>query len=72
MRYGQKKTFRVKLTEAQPEAAVAARERDADTAAPTGGVSYDKLGVRLEAVTAEFARANRLSEDRRGVRVDRS
>ena len=69
MRYGQKKTFRVKLIEAQPEAAVAARERNADTAATTVGVSYDKIGVRIEAVTAEFARANRLSEDRRGVRV---
>ena len=69
MRYGQKKTFRVKLIEAETEAAVASRERADDRATPSGGVSYDKIGVRLEAVTAEYARANRLSEDRRGVRV---
>ena len=69
MRYGQKKTFRVKLIEAEPETAVAARERDDDRTAPTGGVSYDKIGVRVENVTAEFARTNRISEANRGVRV---
>jgi serine protease Do len=69
MRYGQKKTFRIKLIEAQAETAVASRTREEDPTAPSGGVSYDKLGVRLEAVTPEFARTNRLTEDRRGVRV---
>jgi serine protease Do len=69
MRYGTKKTFRVKLTEAPTEAAVAAREGDDDNAAPAEGVSYDKIGVRLEGVTAEFARAAKLTDDHRGVRV---
>jgi serine protease Do len=69
MRFGSKKTFRVKLAEAPSETAVATRENDNDSAAPAGGVSYDKLGVRLEAVTPEFATANRISEDHRGVRV---
>jgi serine protease Do len=69
MRFGSKKTFRVKLAEAPSETAVATRENDNDSAAPPGGVSYDKLGVRLEAVTAEFATANKIAEDHRGVRV---
>ena len=69
MRYGTKKTFRVKLAEAPTDAQVAAREGQEDTAAPVTGISYDKIGVRLEPVTAEFARANRIAEDNRGVRV---
>jgi serine protease Do len=69
MRYGAKKTFRVKLAEAPSESALASRETDDDSAAPDGTVSYDKIGVRVEPVTAEFARANRISEERRGVRV---
>ena len=69
MRFGSKKTFRVKLAEAPSENAVATRENDNDSAAPAGGVSYDKLGVRLEAVTPEFATANKITEDHRGVRV---
>ena len=68
MRYGEKKTFRVKLAEAPSETAVATRERNEDTAAPAG-MSYDKLGVRIEAVSANPTLANRLSEDHRGVRV---
>ena len=69
MRYGQKKTFRVKLIEAETETAVATRERNDDRGAPSGGVSYDKIGVRVEAVSAEFARTNRIAESNRGVRV---
>ena len=49
--------------------AVATRERNDDSTTPTGGVSYDKIGVRVEAVTAEFARTNRIPEANRGVRV---
>ena len=69
MRYGTKKTFRVKLAEAPSETAVAARESEDDSAAPASGISYDKIGVRLEPVSAEFARANRIAEANRGVRV---
>ena len=69
MRYGTKKTFRVKLGKAPTESAVASRDGDDDTNAPNGGVSYDKIGVRVEPVTPEFLRANRLSTDRQGVRV---
>jgi len=69
MRYGTKKTFRVKLAEAPSEATIAARAGAEDRAAPTTGISYDKIGVRIEPVSAEFARANRIAEDNRGVRV---
>ena len=69
MRYGTKKTFRVKLGKAPTESAVASRDNDDDSTSPNGGVSYDKIGVRVEPVTAEFLRANRLSTDRQGVRV---
>jgi len=69
MRYGTKKTFRVKLAEAPSETSVAARESEDDSVAPVSGISYDKIGVRLEPVSAEFARANRIAEANRGVRV---
>jgi len=69
MRYGSKKTYRIKLAEAPTEAGVASRDSDEDSTAPAENVAYDKIGVRLEALTPEFARANNIAEDRRGVRV---
>jgi serine protease Do len=69
MRYGTKKTFRVKLAEAPSETSVAARESEDDTAPPVSGISYDKIGVRLEPISIEFARANKIPEANRGVRV---
>ncbi len=69
MRYGTKKTFRVKLGKAPTEAQVASRDADGDSAAPVRGISYDKLGVTVEALTPEFQRAKRLNSDRQGVRV---
>jgi serine protease Do len=69
MRYGAKKTFRVKLAEAPTDNAVASRDPAEDSGAPASGISYDKIGVRLEAVTPAFAQENRISEDHRGVRV---
>jgi serine protease Do len=69
MRYGTKKTFRVKLGKAPNEAQVASRDTDGDSAAPAGGVTYDKLGVTIEPMSPEFQRAKRLSSDRQGVRV---
>lgn len=69
MRYGTKKTFRVKLAEAPSETQVASNDRDDNRAAPAEGVAYDKIGVRVEPITPEFARANRISEEHRGVRV---
>jgi serine protease Do len=69
MRYGTKKTFKVKLAEAPTNTAVASRDNDNDNAAANGTVTYDKLGVSVEAVSPEFRSAKRLGSDRDGVRV---
>jgi serine protease Do len=71
MRYGQKKDFRVKLGEAPSDDQVAAADKSDDSDnASSGGASYDKLGVTLEPVSPDFARANRLSCDQqKGLRV---
>ena len=67
MRYGQKKQFRVKLAEA-PETETIARADD-EGRRNGGGTTSEKLGVSLEAVSSEFAQENRISAERRGVRV---
>jgi serine protease Do len=69
MRYGTKKSFKVKLGEAPSASAVASRENDDDNAASTGGVTYDKIGVSVEAITPEVRSAQRIGSDRDGVRV---
>ena len=70
MRYGSKKSFRIKLAEAPPpESQVAARERERSADPAADPVSYDKIGVRVEPLSAEFVRANRIADDYRGVRV---
>jgi serine protease Do len=69
MRYGTKKTFKVKLAKAPTPSAVASRDSDDDNATPAGGASYDKIGVTVEPVTPEFRSAKQLSGDRDGVRV---
>ncbi len=69
MRYGERKTFRIKLAEAPSEPSLASREREENDAAPAGSISYDKIGVRIESVSANPQLASRLSEDQRGVRV---
>ncbi|HEX5072194.1 MAG TPA: Do family serine endopeptidase [Gemmatimonadaceae bacterium] len=69
MRYGTKKTFKVKLAEAPSSATVASRDNDDDNGGANGSVSYDKIGVSVEAVSPEFRSAKRLGSDRDGVRV---
>ena len=69
MRYGAKKTFRVKLAEAPTSTTVASRDDDDDSNSARGGVSYDKIGVSVEPVTPEFRSAKRIGGDRDGVRV---
>jgi len=69
MRYGSKKTFKVKLAEAPKSPTVASRDNDDDNTGANGGVTYDKIGVSVEAVTPEFRSAKRLASDREGVRV---
>ncbi len=76
MRYGDRKTFRVKLTEAPSEAeAVAANNRTErepeNEREPSGGGNYEArpLGVTVENISDEFAREARLTADRRGARI---
>jgi serine protease Do len=67
MRYGDKKSFRVKLSEAETDEQVAAN--DEDSASSSGGTSYDKLGITVEPVTPEVVRARSLGTEERGLRV---
>ena len=70
MRYGSKKSFRIKLAEAPPpESQVAAAEREDAERPAIDNMAYDKIGVRVEALSPDFVRANRIAEDNRGVRV---
>jgi serine protease Do len=69
MRYGTKKTFKVKLAEAPSASAVASRDNDDDNAGSTGGVTYDKIGVKVEPISPEVRSAMRSGSNRDGVQV---
>jgi serine protease Do len=68
MRFGQQKSFRVKLTEVQQEATTVARAID-DVSSRAPGTVTEKLGVTVETVTAEQAQANQIPADKRGLHV---
>ncbi|MHB1096689.1 MAG: Do family serine endopeptidase [Gemmatimonadaceae bacterium] len=67
VRYGERKSFKIRLQEAPAEAAqvASAEEKPADAES----VTNTKLGVGLEAITAEVAKANDIDEQYRGLRV---
>lgn len=67
MRYGARKTFRVKLAEAPSEKSVARAE--SQPSEDGTGTPSEKLGISVEAVPADLADQAKLSADRRGVRV---
>ena len=76
MRFGDKKTFRVKLAEAPSDAPVAVaddvgarREKDASGSSVPVSISADKLGITVEPISAEFAREARVPASIKGVRV---
>ena len=69
MRYGTKKTFKVKLAEAPSNATVASRDNDDDNANPNGSVTYDKIGVKVEPLSSEVRSAMRSGNNRDGVQV---
>jgi len=71
VRFGDKKSFRVKLAEAPTDPAVASNSPD-DEAPATGKsstVSADKLGITVESLSAEFMRDARIPASIKGVRV---
>jgi serine protease Do len=70
VRYGEHRTFRVKLVEAPSDekaVALAARPEAADET--SGRVNVKKLGVTVEALSAEFVKANLIPESKRGLVV---
>jgi serine protease Do len=68
MRFGQRRSFKVRLVE-RPEAPTVTRaaNRLPGPAAPTAG-RVDRIGLTVEAVSAEFARESALEPGDRGVR----
>ena len=74
VRFGDKKSFRVKLAEAPAEATVASADRagapadNKDGAAPEG-VSADKLGVTVEPLSETFTREAHVPATVKGVHV---
>jgi serine protease Do len=69
MRYGQKKTFDVKLTELESSARVTPASNSAAPAKPSAGTVSSELGVSLQTVPEAMATAASLSASRRGVLV---
>jgi serine protease Do len=67
MRYGTRKSFQVKLTEAPSDEQMAANE--ANNIKPNGGTSSDKLGIDVEPVSDDMAREGSIPDADRGVRV---
>ncbi len=65
LRYGQKKSFKVKLVEAEEVSGLAAAPA---TVRPLDSPAAGKLGITVEPVSAELVRQLRLTSDR-GVRV---
>jgi serine protease Do len=67
-RYGQKKTFQVRLAEA-PDSATRVAADTRSNPPPAEGAANEKLGITVEPISDEAARANRLPENYRGLRV---
>jgi serine protease Do len=71
MRFGQKKSFKVKLTEAPNEEARVANASNDDNDGGDGSqpATYDKLGISVELLTAEKASRAEIPENQRGLAV---
>jgi len=71
MRFGDKKSFRVKLIEAPSEPTVASVTEETRPSDPnvTTGVSAEKLGITVEPLTELFSREGRVPATVKGVRV---
>jgi serine protease Do len=68
MRYGQKKSVTVKLTELTEAASVTPTSNPV-AAKPSAGLSSSELGVSLQAIPPDIASRASLAENRRGVMV---
>ena len=70
VRFGSRKTFRVKLVEVEDEEQVASATRERATPAPAEGANFDRIGVALSPVPAELAgRSSQGDQFRRGLVV---
>ena len=67
VRYGDRKTFRIKLQEAPAEAEQVASADDKPVESET--VSNSKLGISVEVISAEVAKANEIPAEYRGLAV---
>ncbi|MBA2685153.1 MAG: Do family serine endopeptidase [Gemmatimonadaceae bacterium] len=72
MRYGQKHTYKVKLTEAPNESQLASGGDESDVAADSAvakPASYDKLGISVEQMTTDRASRAEVTDAQRGLVV---
>ncbi|HYW51363.1 MAG TPA: PDZ domain-containing protein, partial [Gemmatimonadaceae bacterium] len=70
MRFGDRKSFKVRLAEAPAETvATVAREGAAPEKPGTAGVSAEKLGITVEPLSEAFVREGRIPDTVKGVRV---
>ena len=70
MRFGSKKSYQVKLTEAPTEQTVALTPlQENEEASPEQPANYDKLGVSVEALSVEKANRAEIPENQRGLAV---
>jgi serine protease Do len=69
MRYGQKKSFRVRLTELEESTRTAAVPTVSPTSNRGNASSNDALGITVEPVTADVASQAKLPDTQRGVAV---
>jgi serine protease Do len=69
MRYGQKKSMSVKLTELNAVAAVTPASNTSTGSKPAAGLASSELGVSLEPVSSDLATRASLADNRRGVMV---
>ncbi|MBI2409197.1 MAG: Do family serine endopeptidase [Gemmatimonadetes bacterium] len=67
MRYGERKSFKIRLQEAPAEASQVASADDKPSEGES--VTTSRLGINVEAITAEAAKANNIAEQYRGLRV---
>jgi len=69
VRYGARKSFKVRLQEAPAEAVEQVASNADKPATDAETVTNARLGISVEAITAEVAKANKIADEYRGLRV---